>query len=85
MRISYSSRGSRISRTSRSSDAGQTATTAAIEGSRAAAWMACQPPMLEPRIATAGACSRMRSHMESTSPNAVGPNSPVERPWPRAS
>ena len=54
-------------------------------GSSAAAWIAVNPPMLEPRRATLGACSRSRSHMASASPNAVGPHSPAERPWPRAS
>ena len=46
---------------SSSSGAGQMATTAAVPGRAAAAWMANRPPMLEPRSATAGACSA-RAH-----------------------
>src|SRR5438128_2190289 len=61
------------------------ATTAATRPSTAAAWIAQKPPMLEPRSATAGARSRMRSSMTIASSNAEGPKSPSERPWPRAS
>ena len=42
-----------LSRTS--SGAGQIATTAQRPGSRPAAWMAANPPMLDPRRATCGA------------------------------
>src|SRR3954453_20286785 len=41
--------------------------------------------MLEPRTATSGACSRIRLTMASASSKALGPKSPMERPWPRAS
>ena len=41
--------------------------------------------MLEPRIATLGACSRISSHIASTSSTASGPKAPSERPWPRES
>ena len=47
--------------------------------------MAVKPPMLEPRSATAGACSRIRSSIAMASWKAVGPKSPCERPCPRAS
>jgi hypothetical protein len=41
--------------------------------------------MLEPRRATAGVRSRMRSSIRRTSSNADAPNAPSERPCPRAS
>jgi hypothetical protein len=53
--------------------------------SAAAAWIAQKPPMLEPRMASRGVCSRIRPHIVSTSSKASGPNRPSECPWPRAS
>ena len=66
--------------------AGQIATTAATGGwAIAAAFSAQKAPMLDPRSATCDVCSRISSIIDSTSAKAVGPNSPSERPWPRAS
>src|SRR5215210_736702 len=76
----------RRNRASPSSGAGQMATTALIPPAAcAAAWIAWNPPMLEPRRATRGACARSSSAIASASSNAPGPKLPSERPWPRAS
>ncbi len=72
-------------RSSESSGAGQIATTARSEESRAAAWIAWKPPMLDPRSATRPACARSNSTIASASSTAPGPKRPSERPWPRAS
>ena len=52
---------------------------------RAAAWIAWNPPMLDPLNAMFGANERNKSAIASASSNAPGPKLPSERPWPRAS
>ena len=54
-----------------------------LAASRAAAWIATKPPMLEPRRAIAGASSASSSHIDTASSIALGPNLPSDRPWPR--
>ena len=69
-----------------SSGAGQIATTAAgASAACPAAWIAVKPPMLEPRRATRPVCSPIRPIIATASSIAPGPNTPSERPWPRAS
>ena len=71
---------------SRSPGAGHSAATAPTPPfDAAAAMIAVNPPSEDPRSATAGACSRIRSHIASASPTSPGPSAPSDRPWPRAS
>ena len=63
------------------------ATTAAIAGSAAAAWMARKPPMLEPRRRDRGACCADEhvAHGQHVADRARARSVPLERPCPRAS
>ena len=67
-------------RRSESSGAGQIATTELSEGSAAAAWIAWNPPMLDPRSATLSTCDRSSATISSTSSIAPGPNAPGDCP-----